>query len=44
MLLVPFQIPQGPSAAQWEDSTANTEEDDLRSRVWGDWCGFDGGG
>ena len=33
MLLVPFHNPQEPSAAQREDSTANTEEDDLRSRV-----------
>ena len=44
MLLVPFHTPQGPSTAQWEDSTANTEEDDLRSRIWGDWWGLDGGG
>ena len=33
MLLVPFHNPQGPSAAQWEDSAASTEDDDLRSSV-----------
>ena len=33
VLLVPFHIPQDPSAAHREDSTANSDEDDLRSRA-----------
>lgn len=36
MLFVPFHRPQEPSADQREESTASTEEEDLRSRIWGE--------
>lgn len=35
MLLVPFQIPQAPSAVHKDEITPISEEGDLRASAWG---------
>ena len=44
MLLVPFHMPQEPSAAHIDDIAASTAEDDLRSRLCEELCDLEGGG
>lgn len=43
MLLVPFQMPQVPSADHRLERTVRREVEDLRSRMWGEGRGLRGG-